>query len=108
MIGAIGNVGVRYAVSDQLALRLEAGAGLLFLTSVAQGSVFLPADMMNTNALSMLHLRVGIGAEYPIAQNLVLSVSPLVFSYSPAKAGMDASVEQFVRVDFIAGLGYRM
>ena len=107
LAGAIANLGVRYAVRDRLALRFEAGAGALFLTGASRGSVFLAEDMRSTSALGMFHLRIGIGAEYPIAGGLVLSASPLVFSYSPAREGMEASVDRFVRVDFIAGVGYR-
>lgn len=108
LIGVIGNVGVRYAVAERLALRLELGAGVLLLSGLSQGSVFLPDDMMATSALSMFNVRAGIGAEYMLTDNLVLSASPLVFSYSPPKDGLRAEIDKLARFDFIAGLGYRM
>jgi hypothetical protein len=108
LIGVIGNIGARYAATDQIAIRLEVGAGALILTGLSRGSVFLPDDTMATGALGMFNVRAGIGAEYLITDNLVLSASPFVFSYSPAKEGLRAEVDKFVRIDFIAGLGYRL
>jgi tetratricopeptide (TPR) repeat protein len=108
LIGVLANVGARYAVTDQIAIRFELGMGALILSGLSQGSVFLPDDTMATGALGMFNLRTGVGAEYLLTDNLVLSVSPLVFSYSPAKEGLRAEVDSFVRFDFIAGLGYRL
>ncbi|HWN72160.1 MAG TPA: tetratricopeptide repeat protein [Haliangium sp.] len=108
LIGVLANVGARYAVSEQIAVRFELGMGALILSGLSQGSVFLPDDTMATGALGMLNVRAGIGAEYLLTDNLVFSVSPLVFSYSPAKEGLREEVESFVRFDFIAGLGYRL
>jgi Tetratricopeptide repeat len=108
LIGVLGNVGARYAVTDQIAVRVELGVGALILSGLSRGSVFLPDDTMATGALGMFNLRTGIGAEYLLTENLVLSVSPFVFSYSPAKEGLRAEVDKFVRFDFIAGLGYRL
>jgi hypothetical protein len=108
LIGVLGNVGARYAVTDRISVRAELGAGALILTGLSQGSVFLPDDTMATGALGMFNLRAGIGAEYLLTENLVLSISPFVYSYSPAKEGLRAEVDKFVRIDFIAGLGYRL
>jgi hypothetical protein len=108
LIGVLGNVGGRYAVTDQISVRGELGMGTLILTGLSQGSVFLPDGTMATGALGMLNLRIGIGAEYLLTENLVLSLSPFVYSYSPAKEGLRAEVDKFVRIDFIAGLGYRL
>jgi hypothetical protein len=108
LIGVLGNVGGRYSVTEQIAVRGELGMGALILTGLSQGSVFLPDDTMATGALGMFNLRIGVGAEYLLTENLVLSVSPFVYSYSPAKEGLRAEVDKFVRIDFIAGLGYRL
>ena len=108
LIGVLANMGARYAVAEQIAVRFELGVGALILSGLSQGSVFLPDDTMATGALGMFNVRAGLGAEYLLTDNLVLSVSPLVFSFSPAKEGLREEVESFVRFDFIAGLGYRL
>jgi tetratricopeptide (TPR) repeat protein len=108
LMSVLGNVGVRYAVLDRFALRLELGGGALLLSGLSQGSVFLPDDMMATSTLGMVNVRAGVGAEYKLTDNLVLSASPLVFSYSPPRDGLRAEIDKLVRFDFIAGLGYRM
>jgi tetratricopeptide (TPR) repeat protein len=108
LMSVIGNVGARYAVLDRLALRLELGAGVLLLAGLSRGSVFLPDDMMATSTLGMFNVRAGVGVEYELTDSLVLSASPVVFSYSPPKDGLRAEVDKLVRFDFMAGLGYRM
>lgn len=108
LIGVLGNVGARYAVAGKLALRLEVGAGALLLAGASQGSVFVPDGMKASGVLSMFNLRAGVGAEYLLTESLVFSVSPLVYSFSPAKEGLREGVDRFVRFDFIAGVGFRM
>jgi tetratricopeptide (TPR) repeat protein len=108
LIGLVANVGARYSLAEKLAARLEIGLGALLLSGLTQGNVFLPEDTMATGALGMFNLRLGVGAEYLLTDNLVLSASPFVYSYSPAKEGLRMEIDRLVRIDFIAGLGYRM
>lgn len=104
----LANVGVRYWVLDKLALRGEAGLGGLILSGLAEGNVFLPPGDMATGALTMFNIRVGVGAEYLISNNLAVSISPLVYSTSPAKQGLRAEIDSFNRIEVLAGVGYRM
>ena len=56
----------------------------------------------------MLHVRVGVSADYAFTPNLLATVTPFAFSYSPAKSGLVDSVKSFTAIDFMVGLGYRM
>lgn len=102
------NVGARYWVLDKLAVRGELGAGALFLGGLKEGNVFVPPGTMATGVLTMFNVRIGLGAEYQLTDHLVLSASPLVYSYSAAKAGLRPEIDGFTRFELMAGIGYRL
>ena len=102
------NVGARYWILDGLAVRGELGVGGLFLGGLEEGNVFVPPGTMATGVLSMLNVRVGVGAEYQLTDHLVLSASPLVYSHSAAKEGLRREIDGFTRFELIAGIGYRL
>lgn len=102
------NLGARYQVLDELAVRGEVGVGALILSGLSEGSVFVAPDTMASGAIGLLNLRVGIGAEYRLTENLTLSASPLVFSYSGDQEDLNQGVDGFVRFELLAGLGYRL
>ena len=56
----------------------------------------------------MLEVRIGVSGDYAITQNLVATVVPLAFSYSPAKSGLRADITSITQLEFMLGLGYRM
>lgn len=108
LTSVLANVGARYQVLDGLAVRGEVGAGALIISGLSEGSVFVAPDTMATGAIGLFNVRVGIGAEYQITENLMISVSPLVFSYSRGKDSLHPDVDGFARFDLLAGLGYRL
>jgi hypothetical protein len=63
---------------------------------------------MTDGALSMVHVRVGLSADYAITSNVVATLTPFAFSYSPPKQGLDDSIKSIMSIDFMLGVGYRM
>jgi hypothetical protein len=61
-----------------------------------------------SGALSMLHLRVGVSADYAITPNFIATLAPIAFSYSPAKTGLRDDIKSIRALDFMLGFGYRM
>lgn len=111
LFSLLANAAAIYPVIDKLAVRGEVGLGLLMFTGLdnpAAGGIFLEEGKMATGALTMFHLRLGLGAEYSITPNLVLSAHPVVFSFSPAKGGLDESISSIMRFELMAGVGYKM
>lgn len=112
MWGVLANAGLTYEVMSKLAVRGDAGIGALVFSNVSD-SVFT-ANMPTTGALTMFHLRGAVSGEYEIAPNLVVTLTPVALSYSPAKSGLKkrdkvTDVSSITSVDFaMVGIGYRM
>lgn len=107
-ISLLANVGTRYQVTDKLAARLELGAGVFLLSGLGADNVFIPDGTMATSALGMFQVRASVGAEYSLNENLVLTVSPFIVSYSPPNDGLRVEIDKFVRFEFTVGVGYRL
>jgi len=56
----------------------------------------------------MFHVRVGASADYAITPNVIATITPIAFSYSPPKEGLKDDIKSITRLDFMLGLGYRM
>lgn len=108
MTGVLVNVSTRYWAMDKLTVGADVGMGGMFLGGLKMGSVFLQPGDNATGALGMFNLRVGLGVEYFLSRSLAVSVAPLVISYSPAKEGLRMGIDAFTRIEFLAGVGYRM
>ena len=108
LTGLLANVGGRYWVMDKLALRTHAGVGVLVLSGVGGQSVFVNPGSEVSGALSMLNLRFGVGADYLLTRNFVISASPFSYSYSPAAENLRDGIDGFTRIEIFAGLGYRL
>jgi hypothetical protein len=109
MTGLLANGVVTYPLMDRLALRGELGLGLLLLSGLTEaGNVFVPPGKVASGALASFNTRVAVGAEYTLTSNLVLTATPLSFSFSPAHDGLRDDVSSIRRLDVMAGVGYRM
>ncbi|HVK85650.1 MAG TPA: tetratricopeptide repeat protein [Kofleriaceae bacterium] len=106
LIGTVANAGATYHVAPKIGLRGDLGVGVLFFTGVSQSR--FTAGRMTSGALSMVHVRVGLSADYAITPNIVATLTPFAFSYSPPKAGLDDSIKSITAIDFMVGVGYRM
>jgi len=106
LIGLVANAGATYAVIPKLGLRADLGIGAMFFSGVSESPFTNGAP--TSGALSMLHLRVGVSADYAITPNFIATLAPLVFSYSPAKEGLRDDIKSIRALDFMVGFGYRM
>ena len=106
LIGALANAGATFAVTPKISLRGDLGLGVLAFSGVSESpfTEFAAA----TGALTMFHLRVGASVDFAFTPNLVATVAPLAFSYSPAKTGLKEGISALTSLDFMVGLGYRM
>lgn len=107
-IALLANVGASYEVIPKLSLRGDAGAGILLFSGLDMGNPFTMGGQATSGALGMFHVRVGASADYAITPNVIATVTPIAFSYSPAKQGLQADIKSITRLDFMLGLGYRM
>jgi tetratricopeptide (TPR) repeat protein len=107
MASLLANVGFGYDVSSKLEVRGDLGLGILFFSGIDQvGSPFTKNGAGTSGTLGMFALRVGPSVDYAFTQNVYLTVAPITFSFSPATTGL--LFTSLVRLDFMAGLGYRM
>lgn len=106
LYGVFANVGATYEVVPKLGLRADVGAGALVFSGASESPFTGGAE--TSGALTMFHLRVGASADYAITKNLLATVTPIAFSYSPAKSGLRDDIKSINALDFMIGLGYRM
>jgi tetratricopeptide (TPR) repeat protein len=108
-IAALANVGASYEVIPKLSLRGDAGVGVLIFSGLDDmGNPFTVMGNPTSGALGMLDVRVGVSADYAITPNVIATVAPFAFSYSPPKSGLRSEITAITRLDFMVGLGYRM
>src|SRR3569832_1483755 len=72
------------------------------------GNPFTQNGAGTTGALGMLAVRVGVAADYAVTPNVLITVAPIAFTYSPAKDGLRSDIKSLTRLDFMLGVGYRM
>jgi hypothetical protein len=107
LIAIVANVGATYHVAPKFGLRGDVGVGVLLFTGVSE-SPFTANAPVDGGALSMFHVRVGLSADYAITPNVIATIAPIAFSYSPPKNGLDEDITAITALDFMVGLGYRM
>lgn len=106
LVGLLADVGATYEVIPKLGLRGDVGIGALLFSGVSESPFTNFAK--TTGALTMFHLRVGASADYAITPNLIATLAPIAFSYSPPKEGLVSSIKSITSIDFMIGVGYRM
>lgn len=104
--GVVANGSVAYEVMPKLALRADLGLGALFFAGL-EDSPFIVSGSMVTGALSMFHVRGAASADYAITPNLVLTATPIAFTYSPPHDGLASDITSITSIDFLVGIGYR-
>lgn len=106
-INALADVGFNYVGVKNLAVRVEVGAGILGFTGVDEmDTPFTKGGGAASGALGMFAVRAALGADYAFTQNLIGTITPIAYSYSPATSGLVGS--SISRIDFMLGIGYRM
>ncbi|HET7501454.1 MAG TPA: tetratricopeptide repeat protein [Kofleriaceae bacterium] len=106
LIGLVANGGVSYLVAPKIALRGDAGLGALFLANAGDSKFTNSAS--TTGALTMFHVRAALSADYAITPNVIATATPIAFTWSPPKDGLDPSIKSITTFDFMIGIGYRM
>jgi tetratricopeptide (TPR) repeat protein len=106
LIGLLANAGVTYEVAPKIGLRGDVGLGALFFNNVSR-SVFT-GGAPASGALTMFHLRIAVSGDYAVTPNLIVTATPIAFSYSPPKDGLAPDIKSITSFDFMVGIGYRM
>jgi tetratricopeptide (TPR) repeat protein len=106
LIGLIANVGATYIAIPKLGLRGDLGIGVQWFKGVSESPFTNNAP--TSGALPMFHLRVGVSADYAITPNVIATVVPIAFSFSPPASGLRDDIKSIRALDFMLGLGYRM
>lgn len=106
MWGLLANAGVTYEVIPKLGVRLDVGLGALFFANIDESP--FTGGSTTSGALSMFHIRGGVSAEYAVTPNVVLTLAPVAFTYSPPKEGLTDDIKSITSIDFaMVGIGYR-
>jgi hypothetical protein len=104
--GLVANAAATYEVIPKLGVRADFGLGALFFAGISESP--FTGGGMTTGALSMFHLRGAVSAEYAFTPNVVATLTPVAFTYSPPKAGLAPDIKSITSVDFaMVGIGYR-
>ena len=72
------------------------------------GNPFTDMGAPTSGALTMLAVRAAVSGDYLITNNVFATLTPLAFTYSPAKSGLRDDIKSITRLDFMVGVGYRM
>ena len=106
MLSALADVALTVRLAPRVAVRADLGGGALVFNGVSE-SPFTDGKV-TTGALTMPEVRAGLSADFAITPNLLATLAPIAFSYSPPKAGLRADITSITRLEFMIGLGYRM
>ncbi len=109
LISALADVGATYAVAPKIGIRADVGLGVLALGGISDpGNPFTQMGAGTTGSLAMFAVRAGLSGDYAVTPNVVVTITPIAFTYSPAKSGLRDDIKSLTRLDFMLGLGYRM
>lgn len=104
--GLVANGAATYEVIPKLGVRGDVGLGALFFANIDESSFI--GGGMTTGALSMFHVRGAVSADYAITPNVVVTATPIAFTYSPPHDGLVSDIKSITSIDFMLGIGYRM
>ncbi len=106
MISVLADVGATFSVASHVGIRGDLGVGALVLSGASESD--FTDGKATTGALAMLAVRAGASVDIAITPNLLVTLMPIAFSYSPPKAGLRDDIKSITRLDFMIGVGYRM
>jgi tetratricopeptide (TPR) repeat protein len=109
LISALADAGATYMVTPAIGVRGDLGVGALIFSGMGDpGNPFTNNGAPTTGALGMLAVRAALSGDYAITPNLIATLVPIAFEYSPAKSGLRDDIKSIMSLDFMLGLGYRM
>jgi hypothetical protein len=107
LTSVMANAGVSYEVAPKFGLRGDVGIGGMFFSGLSESRFTNGAP--TSGALTMFHVRLAASADYAFTRNIVGTVTPIAFTMSPPKEGLDDSIKRITSIDFLMlGIGYRM
>jgi hypothetical protein len=107
LIGLMANVAPSYALIPKLSARADVGVGLLIFSGLEKGNPFTMSGAAATGPLSTFHARVAASLDYGVTNNVVITATPIAFSYSPAPKGFAPTISSLTTLSFLVGLGYQ-
>ncbi len=97
--------GTGYYAWKRFRFRTELALGAAFLSGLGEGN---PFTINTSGSLALFHLVLATGADYAVTENFFATLTPLSFSYSPARSPITANVGSLTALSFTAGLVYRL
>ena len=108
-ISALADAGGTYTVAPKIGVRADVGVGVLVFSGISDmGNPFTNMGASTSGALTMFAVRAAISGDYAITPNIIATITPLAFTYSPAKTGLRSDIKSITGLDFMLGIGYRM
>jgi hypothetical protein len=105
----MADAGATYTVAPKIGVRGDLGLGALVFGGISEaGNPFTMNGASTTGALTTFAVRAAVSADYAITDNIMATVTPFAFTYSPAKTGLRDDIKSLTRIDFMLGVGYRM
>jgi len=109
LISALAGASAAYTVYPNIAVRGDLGVGALIFSGMGDpGNPFTNNGAPTTGALGMLAVRAAVSGDYAITPNLIATLVPFAFEYSPAKSGLRDDIKSIMSIDIMLGVGYRM
>ncbi len=102
------HAGATYQVASKFGLRAEVDVGAMLFGGLEMGNPFTRDGIAANGALTMLNVRAGLAGEYAITSKVSAVVTPIAFAYSPTNEDFAPGIDAITRIEFLAGLGYRM
>ncbi|MGE5185237.1 MAG: tetratricopeptide repeat protein [Acidobacteriota bacterium] len=108
LFAVAADAGIAYTVIPKLAVRGDVGVGVQLMSGLEKdGNPFTTDGSAATGALSTFFTRIAASADYAVTQNLVVTATPIAFSYAPAPTGFLSTISSLTTLSFLVGVGYR-
>jgi hypothetical protein len=108
LIGILANAGPAYTVMPKLAVRADVGIGVQVFSGLGMdGNPFTMNGSPASGPLSSLLVRVALSGEYEVVPNVLVTLTPIAFSYSPPPEGFESSISALTTISALVGVAYR-
>lgn len=108
LFGLMANAAPSVQLIPKLSARADVGLGVQIFSGLEKnGNPFTNGGAAATGPLSVFHVRGAVSGDYAVTPNLVLTVTPIAFAYSPAPTGFVSTASSLTTMSFLAGIGYR-
>ncbi len=108
VMGIFANAGPTYMVTPKIGLRADVGVGVQVFSGLGmETNPFTLNGGAASGPLSSVLVRTALSADYAVTPNLVVTFTPIAFSYSPAPEGFDPEISSLTTVSVLAGISYQ-